>query len=236
MHPTKLGSVQPSPISLGQLLVSGGFITTGILNQALSTQRWSRRRLGEVLMQRHELCPLEKQTILALQKKLAAQALELKPDGSMPKAMQLSLGQLLLDNGEITQSQLDTALAEHSSQHRRLGEVLIEQQALSPIRLAHWLQLQKKLISAAAVAAWMMAGSCNVAADENKTSLWQKFIAGKLTIEKAEDSKHAWGQQGTEKASRLNIKNRDLSELSRSSDGTLTLRFGQQGLNIVKRF
>jgi hypothetical protein len=236
MNPTILGRTQPSPISLGQLLVSGGFITTGTLNQALSTQRWSRRRLGDVLMQRHELCAVEKQTILALQKKLASQALELKPDGSMPKALQLSLGQLLLDNGEITQSQLDKALAEHSSQHRRLGEVLIEQQVLSPICLARWLQLQKKLISAAAVAAWMMAGSCNVAADESKTSLWQKFIAGKLTIEKAADSKNTWGQQGTEKVSRLNIKNRDLSELSRSSDGTLTLRLGQQGLNIVKRF
>ncbi|WP_373091673.1 hypothetical protein [Zhongshania sp.] len=236
MHPTKLGSTQPSPISLGTLLVSGGFITTDTLNQALSTQRWNRRRLGEVLLQRHELFPLEKQAILALQKKLSAQALELKPDGSMPKALQLSLGQLLLDNGEITQSQLDTALAEHRSQHRRLGEVLIDQQALSPICLARWLKIQKKLISAAAVAAWMMASSCNVAADENKTSLWKKFIAGKLTIEKTQSSKHAWGQQGTEKPSSLTIKNRDLSELSRSSDGTLTLRFGHQGLNIVKRF
>lgn len=236
MHPTKLSRIQPSPISLGQLLVSGGFITTGTLNQALSTQRWSRRRLGEVLIQRSELSNLEQQAILALQKKLATQALTLKPDGSMPHALQLSLGQLLLDNGEITQAQLDKALAEHNSQHRRLGEVLIDLKLLSPLRLSHWLQLQKKLISAAAVAAWMMTGSCNVAADEDRPSLWQKFIAGKLTIEKAPDNKTSWGQQGKEKLSTMNIKNRDISELSRSSDGTLTLRFGQQGLNIVKRF
>lgn len=236
MNSIKLGSIQPSPTSLGQLLVSGGFITTGTLQQALSTQRWSRRRLGEVLVQRSKLSDVEKKAILSLQKKLSTQAQALKPDGSMAQTLQLSLGQLLLDSGEITRQQLDKALAEHSSQHRRLGEVLIAQQLLTPMRLACWLQLQKKLISAAAVAAWMMTGSCNVAADENQPSLWQKFISGKLVLENTGDSQHAWGQQGTKNLSGLSIKHRDLNELSRSRDGTLTLRFGQKGLNIIKRF
>ncbi len=236
MSQQKRGNINPSPISLGQLLVSGGFIHTGTLQQALSTQRWSHRLLGEVLVQRSELSEVEKKAILNLQKKLSTHAQVLKPDGSMPQTLQLSLGQLLIENGEITQQQLDTALAEHSSKHRRLGEVLIEQQLLTPVRLASWLQLQKKLISAAAVTAWMMAGSCNVAADENQPSLWQKFISGKLVLENTGDSQHAWGQQGKQKLAGLSIKHRDLSELSRSSDGTLTLRFGQKGLNIVKRF
>lgn len=236
MTPTKLASIKPNPISLGQLLVSGGFITTGTLQQALSTQRWSRRRLGEVLVQREELSSIEKKAVLNLQKTLTEYVHAIQPNGEMPKSLQLSLGQLLLDHGEITQQQLNDALAEHSSQHRRLGEVLIDQQLLSPGRLACWLQLQKKLLSAAAVAAWMITGSCNVAADENPQSLWQKFVSGNLIHSNSPDSKNAWGQQNTDNLPRLNIKHRDLSELSRSRDGTLTLKLGQKGLNIVKRF
>lgn len=236
MNPTKLGSVRANPISLGQLLVAGGFITTGTLQHALGTQRWSRRRLGEVLVQRHELSDIEKRTTLKLQEKLSKHTLALKADGSMTQALQLSLGQLLLDSGEISHAQLDSALAEHNRQHRRLGEVLVEQQLITPIRLAHWLQLQKKLISAAAIATCMMAASGNAAADDNEQSLWKKFISGKFTQEKTSDSQRGWGQQGSNNLANLNIQNRDLSELKRSRDGTLTLRFGQKGLNIIKRF
>lgn len=236
MNPRKLGAIRPGPLSLGQLLVAGGFISSTTLHQALSTQRWSRRRLGEVLVQRSILSSVEKQTILKLQEKLAKYTFALKPDGSMTEDLQLSLGQLLLDSGEISPQQLDSALAEHSRQSRRLGEVLIEQQVLTPIRLTQWLQLQKKLISAAAVATWMMAGSCNATANENQKSLWQKFISGKFTQEKTTDSQGAWGQQGARNLAGLNIQNRDLNELSRSRDGTITIRFGEKGLNITKRF
>jgi hypothetical protein len=103
MNARKRGAIQPSPISLGQLLVAGGFITTATLQQALSTQRWSRRRLGEVLVQRDILSSTEKLTLLKLQKKLAKYTLTLKPDASITEDLQLSLGQLLLDSGEISQ-------------------------------------------------------------------------------------------------------------------------------------
>lgn len=236
MNPTHLGITPPGPVPLGQLLVAGGFITTSTLQHALCTQRWSRRRLGEVLVQRHALSCAEKHALLELQKKLATHAKALKPDGSMTQTLQLSLGQLLLNSGEITAQQLESALAEHSKKNRRLGEVLVEQQSLTPIRLAHWLNLQKKLVSAAAVATCMMAGSCNVAADEGDQSLWKKFISGKFHQEKTKDQQLAWGQQGTRNLGSMNIQNRDLSELRRSRDGTLTLRFGEKGLNITKRF
>jgi hypothetical protein len=236
MHPTKLGSVRADPVSLGQLLVAGGFITPGTLQHALKAQRWSRRRLGEILVQRHELSDIERRTILKLQEKLTKHTLALKSDGSMNPALQLRLGQLLLASGEISSAQLDSALAEHSRQHRRLGEVLIEQQVITPIRLAHWLQLQKKLIKAAAIAICMMAASGNAAADDNKQSLWKKFISAKFTQEKTSESERVWGQQGSNNLTNLNIQNRGLNELKRSRDGTLTLRFDQQGLNIIKRF
>jgi hypothetical protein len=236
MHPTKLGSVRADPVSLGQLLVAGGFITPGTLQHALKAQRWSRRRLGEILVQRHELSDIERRTILKLQEKLTKHTLALKSDGSMNPVLQLRLGQLLLASGEISSAQLDSALAEHSRQHRRLGEVLIEQQVITPIRLAHWLQLQKKLIKAAAIAICMMAASGNAAADDNKQSLWKKFISAKFTQEKTSESERVWGQQGSNNLINLNIQNRGLNELKRSRDGTLTLRFDQQGLNIIKRF
>jgi hypothetical protein len=236
MHPTKLGSVRADPVSLGQLLVAGGFITPGTLQHALKAQRWSRRRLGEILVQRHELSDIERRTILKLQEKLTKHTLALKSDGSMNPVLELRLGQLVLASGEISSAQLDSALAEHSRQHRRLGEVLIEQQVITPIRLAHWLQLQKKLIKAAAIAICMMAASGNAAADDNKQSLWKKFISAKFTQEKTSESERVWGQQGSNNLTNLNIQNRGLNELKRSRDGTLTLRFDQQGLNIIKRF
>jgi hypothetical protein len=236
MHPTKLGSVRANPVSLGQLLVAGGFITPGTLQHALKAQRWSRRRLGEILVQRHELSDIERRTILKLQEKLTKHTLALKSDGSMNPVLQLRLGQLLLASGEISSAQLDSALAEHSRQHRRLGEVLIEQQVITPIRLAHWLQLQKKLIKAAAIAICMMAASGNAAADDSKQSLWKKFISAKFTQEKTSESERVWGQQGSNNLINLNIQNRGLNELKRSRDGTLTLKFDQQGLNIIKRF
>jgi hypothetical protein len=236
MHPTKLGSVRADPVSLGQLLVAGGFITPGTLQHALKAQRWSRRRLGEILVQRHELSDIERRTILKLQEKLTKHTLALKSDGSMNPVLQLRLGQLLLASGEISSAQLDSALAEHSRQHRRLGEVLIDQQVITPIRLAHWLQLQKKLIKAAAIAICMMAASGNAAADDSKQSLWKKFISAKFTQEKTSESERVWGQQGSNNLINLNIQNRGLNELKRSRDGTLTLRFDQQGLNIIKRF
>ncbi|WP_269619849.1 hypothetical protein [Zhongshania sp. BJYM1] len=236
MSHAKHSATQPNPIQLGQLLLAGGFITPAILQHALSKQQWSKCKLGDVLVQRHELNSIDKQAILRLQEKLAKHTPALKPDGSMTQALQLSLGQLLLESGEISPQQLDAALAEHSRQNRRLGEVLVEQQILTPIRLARWLQLQKKLISAAAVATWMMAGSCNAAADENQQNLWQKFISGKLTHEKTIQPQPAWGQVSATNLAKLNIRNRDLSELRRSRDGTVTLRFGEKGLNIMKRF
>ncbi|MBQ0796789.1 hypothetical protein [Zhongshania sp.] len=236
MKATKLGDASPRSVSLGQLLVAGGFISASTLQDALNTQQWSRRRLGEVLVQRDILSRLEKQTLLELQKKLATHAKALRPDGSLTQTLQLSLGQLLLNSGEITAQQLESALAEHSLKNRRLGEVLVEQQSLTPIRLAQWLKLQKKLVSAAAVATWMMAGSCNVAADEREQNLWKKFISGKFHQEKTKDSHLAWGQLGAKNLGNMNIQNRDVSELRRSRDGTLTLRFGEKGLNITKRF
>ena len=237
MQQTKTGKMPLSPISLGQLLLSGGFIDTGALQQALCTQKWSRRRLGDVLEQRRKLSKTEKQAVLSLQKKLAAHTLAIHSDGSMAPSLQLSLGQLLLDNGEISREQLNSALAEHSRQHRRLGEVLIEQQALTPITLARWLKLQKKLISAATVAACMMAGSASVAADERQQSIWQKFMPNKIFQAGASASQHSWGQQ-TRHTGEFSIKQsqRNLSELSRSRDGTVTVGLGQKGLNIMKRF
>ncbi|MFT5887870.1 MAG: hypothetical protein ACI9BO_000683 [Zhongshania sp.] len=237
MKPVRTKVQQATPLCMGQLLLSGGFIKVGVLNQALCTQKWSRRRLGDELEQHYALGNIEKKTVLRLQKTLAKQSHSLNPDGSLPESLQLTLGQLLLDNGEITHEQLDSALAEHKRSNRRLGEVLVEQQTLSSDRLSSWLQLQKKLISAASMAVFMSAASGAVTADETQQSGWQKFISTKILQAVSAPSKLAWGQQQSgNKLARISVKNRDFSELSRSRDGTLTLSFGQKGLNVMKRF
>lgn len=151
MSTTKIFAIRPRPTALGQLLVAGNFISTYTLQQALSTQRQDGHRLGEILVKRRDLSELEKQTILNLQEKLLQREQVIMSEGDITHALGLNLGELLLNSGEITPQQLDSALAQQFRQGLCLGEVLIEQQVLTPIRLAHWLQLQKKLLRTAAV-------------------------------------------------------------------------------------
>lgn len=226
----------PHSIPLGQLLVSGGFISSGALKQALSRQKWSPRPLGAILQQSHQLNKVEKKAVLNLQKRLARYQHAFNQSGRLNESLQLSLGALLVENGEISPEQLDSALAAHSRQQRRLGEVLVAQHALSPCLLARWLILQKKLVSAAAVAVCMMAGSGLAVADDSSRNAWQHMTGSKFLQHKLADINHAWGQQKSASLARLSIKNRDLSEISRSRDGTVTLKLSRQGLNIIKRF
>jgi hypothetical protein len=162
MEPLRTKVQQATPLCMGQLLLSGGFMQVGVLKQALCTQKWSRRRIGDELQQHHALGNIERKTVL---------------------------------------------------------------------------RLQKKLISAAAMAAFMSAASGAVTANEIQQSGWQKFISTKILQAVSAPSQLAWGQQQSGNIlARFNVETRDLSELSRSRDGTLTLSFGQKGLNVMKRF
>ncbi|RNL60920.1 hypothetical protein [Zhongshania marina] len=178
MSTTKIFAIRPRSTALGQLLVAGSFITTYTLQQALSTQRQDGHRLGDILVKRRDLSELEKQTMLNLQEKLIQREEVFKSEGDITQRLGLNLGQLLLDSGEITHQQLDSSLAKQIRQGLCLGEILIEQQLLTPIRLAHWLQLQKKLIRTATVTTGLTPKNTNITADKNERNLQRNFISG----------------------------------------------------------
>ncbi len=66
------------------------------------------------------------------------------------------LGELLIERGEISSSQLEAALAKHRGSGKRLGEVLVESGFVSRKQLAQGLRLQRKLILGAFGAAMAM--------------------------------------------------------------------------------
>ena len=218
-------------VALGQLLVSGGFISDRTLKQALHRQRWNPRPLGAILQKNHKLSHIDTRSVLHLQRQLGQFADA--PGKVTPPALHLTLGELLVANGEATREQVDKALAEHRRQRRRLGEVLVDQHILTPSRLCRWLTLQKKLLSAAAMAIGLMSGSVTAAADE---SSGQRVSATKFVQAGLPGITPAWVQHKPASLARLSIKHRDFSEISRSRDGSLTLKLSRQGLNLTKRF
>jgi hypothetical protein len=224
-------------LCLGQLLLYGGFIDAEVLQQALIAQRRSRKGLGDLLERRRALTSVEKKAVLALQKKLRSQPLQFKADGSLPDTLQLCLGQLLLEHGAVSREQLNQALAEHRRQHRKLGEVLVEQQALTPGKLSYWLHLQKKLVAAASVAIILGSGCGSAAADEDEVSVWDKFKQIKVFRFGGQQRDNAsWGQSEVGDLPPIDMGPRSYGELGRSRDGKVVVSVGQKGLEVTKRF
>ena len=54
------------------------------------------------------------------------------------------LGELLLEQGLVTQAQLDLALKQQARSHRFLGEILLEMGAINKLTLTRALELQYK--------------------------------------------------------------------------------------------
>lgn len=137
---------------IGQLLVDGGFINQRQLDEALEARSHSGKRIGEILEEKRAISDVDTRAILQLQKRLDKAGVELGADGSLPAQLQLSLGQLLVGNGEISEAQLDKALASHQRHRARLGEILVAQKSISAERLQFWLGMQRKLVAAATTA------------------------------------------------------------------------------------
>ncbi|MBT4522715.1 MAG: transglycosylase SLT domain-containing protein [Halieaceae bacterium] len=159
------GVVPPHHRSIGQLLVSGGFINQTQLSDALEERSGSKKRLGEILEDRSVINTVDTRAILRLQRQLDAHCVALSDDGTLPEQLQLTLGQLLVDHGEITPLQLDSALATHQRNHTRLGATLVSQKSLTQSKLDFWLRLQRKLVAAAAAAVLVTGFASAAAAD-----------------------------------------------------------------------
>jgi hypothetical protein len=116
---------------LGRLLVDMGLLTASELERALDEQRRTGRLLGQILVGHRYV------TAFSLARALTEQhGVELRPTGSGAggRASGVAsrdghawrpLGRLLVENGFLSEAELEEALAVQRRSHRRLGEILI---------------------------------------------------------------------------------------------------------------
>jgi len=133
---------------LGDLLLTAKRISPEHLDLALEEQWRTGERLGEVLVRRR-ITRNELDVALAFQKRQA---------GEGPVSDRFRLGEILVATGQITREQLDKALSRQKYTPKNVGDILIEEGVVKPHQVAYGLQVQKKLLSAALIAALAFAG------------------------------------------------------------------------------
>ena len=136
---------------LGEILVQHGLISELELHDALREQQHEGGRLGEILFARGLV------SAVALRDALAEQhGLDLRVESrAAPRQASVEdqrssfpLGRLLVSRDQITEAQLDAALAEQSRTGQRLGQILIATGVVSTFTLAAALAEQQGLLSA----------------------------------------------------------------------------------------
>lgn len=129
---------------LGELLIQARRITHEHLELALKEQKQTGERLGEVLVRRGLLTERELNTVLEFQRYQSSE---------LPMPERLRLGEILIATNQITREQLEAVLARQKLYKKKIGELLIEAGYAEPHQIEHGLKLQKRLITAAIVAA-----------------------------------------------------------------------------------
>mgnify|MGYP001573976820 CR=1 FL=1 len=132
---------------LGAILLRAADITRSQLDRAIEEHERSGTLLGEVLVAQGAISGEQLEDALRSQ--------QLKP-GFRPD--RYKLGQMLVEEGVLTQAQLYAALSKQAASTERLGEILIEAGVLAPSRLLAALSRQRHLMSAA-VAGFTLASS-----------------------------------------------------------------------------
>ena len=133
---------------IGELLQRARKVTEEQLEHALSEQRRTGEKLGEILVRRGVLTRGQLDTVLAFQKCQAGEA---------PSSGRFRLGEILVATGRITREQLEDVLARQKLTKKNLGDLLVESGAVEPRHLARGLRLQEMLVTAVLVAALSMA-------------------------------------------------------------------------------
>ena len=128
---------------LGALLVDEGLLTPVELELALDEQRRTGRLLGQIVVNRGFISAFSLARVLSAQHGVELRAPE-QPEptphlAAVPETWR-PLGRLLVENGFVTQQQLDQAL--RAQKGRKLGEVLVERGVLSGGDLARALAAQ----------------------------------------------------------------------------------------------
>jgi uncharacterized protein YkwD len=100
----------------------------------------------------------------------------------------LRFGDLLVSTGHITRGQLQSALNQQASSHKKLGEVLVEAGYITPIHVSYGVRLQKMLLSAV-LAAIISFGVSATSSAESLPEPATKTIVSKVLNESGEFSR-----------------------------------------------
>jgi hypothetical protein len=138
---------------LGEILVERGLITELQLEQALRDQKLEGGRLGEILFAQGRVSAIDLRDALAEQHGLDLRVEPLAGGTAGLVSVEgqrstIPLGRLLIQRGQITEAQLDVALAEQATNGKRLGQILMSSGAISTFVLAAALAEQQGLLTA----------------------------------------------------------------------------------------
>lgn len=112
-----LAIVHPDDKHLGRYLVEAGLLTPSQLKTALSEQKVSGLRLGEIVVRKRWI---KQQTVEFLMENL------LMRDRAFVQTDDKRLGHYLVEAGLLTQAQVKTALSEQNETGLRLGELIVK--------------------------------------------------------------------------------------------------------------
>ena len=130
---------------LGTLLVDDGLLTQTQLELALAEQRRTGRFLGQIVVDFGYVSAFSLARILAAQHgvELSASADEAwEPTTAAAQTAWRPLGKLLVENGTITKSELELAVAEQRRAGKQLGQILVERGSITGTDLARALAEQ----------------------------------------------------------------------------------------------
>ena len=135
---------------LGELLIRAECIAPHQLDAALSAQKETGEKLGDILLRMGLITVKELNAILAFQQN---QGIETR--GSE----RLRLGELLVATRHITKEQLEDVLVKQKISKKKIGDMLVEAGYAEPHHIEFGLNLQRKLVTAALIAALSMAST-----------------------------------------------------------------------------
>lgn len=125
---------------IGQILVDGGFVSPRDLELALEEQRNTNELLGQVLTKMGIIEPADLKVALSVQEQLV----HLEDAVKAAAGVRQMLGALLLQAGQISDEQLELAIAEQKKSGGKLGEIFVGLGFLTERQLNALLDFQKE--------------------------------------------------------------------------------------------
>ncbi|HBN07898.1 MAG TPA: hypothetical protein DD435_04355 [Cyanobacteria bacterium UBA8530] len=142
---------------LGEVLVEGEWINSSHLSQALSEQKQTNEKLGEILVRLGVLSGMELKAVLASNADLDT--------APMGEGVRQRLGDLLLKSKRINQGQLGRALEVQKQTNEKIGAVLVRFGLISENELTAVLTWQEDCSKSAPHAVKLLLGEILVATD-----------------------------------------------------------------------